>query len=63
MKMKVFINGTVGMVVTAEDKKTANGLLKAKLSKTDGFDVVTFKDIAKATKEVKTDKSRVTPLA
>lgn len=58
--MKVFINGTVGMVVTAEDRKTANALLQKKLAKTDGFDADGFKDTAKATKEVKTDKSRVT---
>jgi hypothetical protein len=61
--MKVFVNGTVGLVVTAEDRKTANALLKTKLSKTDGFDEGGFKDVAKATKEVKTDKSRVTAIA
>jgi hypothetical protein len=60
--MKVFVNGTVGVVVTAEDKKAANGLLKVKLAKADGFNEVDFKGIAKGTKEIKTDKARVTAI-
>jgi len=63
--MKVFVNGTVGMVVSGVDnKKEANALLYDKLSKTDGFDEGNFKMlVAKATKEVRLDKPRVTHVA